>query len=52
MRYKLLIVVLTIIQFSCSKTGQQELPSDVEKETQERVKKWLFKGYFFELKFF
>jgi hypothetical protein len=47
MRYKLLIVLLTIIQFSCSKAVQQELPSDVEKETQERVKKWLFKEYFF-----
>jgi hypothetical protein len=46
MRYKLLIVVLTIIQFSCSKTGQQELPSDVEKETQERVKNGCLRDIF------
>ena len=39
MRYKLLIIVLTVIQLSCSKATQQELPSEVEKETLERIKK-------------
>ena len=39
MRYKLLFVLLTVIQLSCSKAVQLELPSDIEKETQERIKK-------------
>ena len=39
MKYKLLIIVLTVIQLSCAKDVRQELPSDVKKETQERIKK-------------
>jgi len=37
MRYKLLIVLLTVIHISCSNKKQQELPSDIEKETQNRI---------------
>jgi len=37
MRYKFLIVLITVIQISCSNKKQQELPSDIEKETQNRI---------------
>ena len=37
MKYRFIIILLTIIQLSCSEHNQQELPADLVKETKNRI---------------
>ena len=37
MKYTFIITLLSVLLFSCSNKNQQKLPSDIEKETQNRI---------------